>query len=105
MAYTHLEIDPMTLLGVVAGLIPNPHHNQSPRLLQVRAALRQELVPVLPERGGDRGHTHSVRVQAAVPGAAGHEREFSGAASPFPASFLSTRAIGSVQVLPRLRLK
>lgn len=21
----------MTLLGVVAGLIPNPHHNQSPR--------------------------------------------------------------------------
>jgi DNA-directed RNA polymerase III subunit RPC2 len=31
MAYTHLEIDPLTLLGVVAGLIPNPHHNQSPR--------------------------------------------------------------------------
>jgi DNA-directed RNA polymerase III subunit RPC2 len=31
MSYTHLEIDPMTLLGVVAGLIPNPHHNQSPR--------------------------------------------------------------------------
>ena len=31
VAYTHLEIDPLTLLGVVAGLIPNPHHNQSPR--------------------------------------------------------------------------
>jgi len=31
MAYTHLEIDPLTLLGVVAGLIPFPHHNQSPR--------------------------------------------------------------------------
>ena len=31
MAFTHLEIDPLTLLGVVAGLIPNPHHNQSPR--------------------------------------------------------------------------
>lgn len=31
MAYTHLEIDPLTILGVVAGLIPNPHHNQSPR--------------------------------------------------------------------------
>lgn len=31
MAYTHLEIDPLSLLGVVAGLIPNPHHNQSPR--------------------------------------------------------------------------
>lgn len=28
---THLEIDPFTLLGCVAGLIPYPHHNQSPR--------------------------------------------------------------------------
>eukprot|EP00466_Bigelowiella_natans_P019742 jgi/Bigna1/57909/fgenesh1_pm.37_\ len=28
---THLEIHPMTILGVVAGLIPYPHHNQSPR--------------------------------------------------------------------------
>jgi len=28
---THLEIDPMTILGVVAGLIPYPHCNQSPR--------------------------------------------------------------------------
>ena len=34
MSYTHLEIDPMTLLGVVAGLIPNPHHNQSPRYVK-----------------------------------------------------------------------
>ena len=25
------EIDPLTILGVVAGLIPYPHHNQSPR--------------------------------------------------------------------------
>lgn len=29
--HTHLEIDPLTVLGVVAGLIPYPHHNQSPR--------------------------------------------------------------------------
>ncbi|KAJ1880671.1 DNA-directed RNA polymerase III complex subunit Rpc2, partial [Kickxella alabastrina] len=28
---THLEIEPFTLLGAVAGLIPFPHHNQSPR--------------------------------------------------------------------------
>lgn len=28
---THLEIEPFTILGVVAGLIPFPHHNQSPR--------------------------------------------------------------------------
>jgi len=31
MAHTHLEIDPLTLLGVVCGLVPFPHHNQSPR--------------------------------------------------------------------------
>lgn len=30
-ATTHLEIEPLTILGVVAGLIPYPHHNQSPR--------------------------------------------------------------------------
>ena len=28
---THIEIDPVTILGVVSGLIPYPHHNQSPR--------------------------------------------------------------------------
>ncbi|KAJ1688603.1 hypothetical protein LUZ63_012758 [Rhynchospora breviuscula] len=30
-AITHIEIEPLTILGVVAGLIPYPHHNQSPR--------------------------------------------------------------------------
>ena len=29
--HTHLEIEPFTLLGVCAGIIPYPHHNQSPR--------------------------------------------------------------------------
>jgi DNA-directed RNA polymerase III subunit RPC2 len=28
---THLEIAPFTILGAIAGLIPYPHHNQSPR--------------------------------------------------------------------------
>ena len=28
---THLEIEPFTILGVCAGLVPFPHHNQSPR--------------------------------------------------------------------------
>ncbi|ODV91820.1 hypothetical protein CANCADRAFT_76153 [Tortispora caseinolytica NRRL Y-17796] len=28
---THLEIEPFTVLGAVAGVIPYPHHNQSPR--------------------------------------------------------------------------
>jgi DNA-directed RNA polymerase III subunit RPC2 len=30
-ATTHVEVDPMTILGVVTGLIPYPHHHQSPR--------------------------------------------------------------------------
>lgn len=30
-SHTHMEIDPFTILGCVAGLIPYPHHNQSPR--------------------------------------------------------------------------
>lgn len=30
-SHTHVEIEPFTILGAVAGLIPFPHHNQSPR--------------------------------------------------------------------------
>ena len=32
--HTHMEIDPMTILGIVVGLVPYPHHNQA------RATLR-----------------------------------------------------------------
>ena len=28
---THVEIEPVTIMGVVSALIPFPHHNQSPR--------------------------------------------------------------------------
>jgi len=31
MRYTHCEIDPLTVLGLVSGLVAFPHHNQSPR--------------------------------------------------------------------------
>ncbi len=29
--YTHLEIDPIAIFGVVVGLVPFPHHNQASR--------------------------------------------------------------------------
>ncbi|CAL6019037.1 DNA-directed_RNA polymerase subunit beta [Hexamita inflata] len=29
--YTHMELSPMSMYGVVASLVPFPHHNQSPR--------------------------------------------------------------------------
>mmetsp|Transcript_19365 Transcript_19365/g.63113 ORF Transcript_19365/g.63113 Transcript_19365/m.63113 type:complete len:1117 (+) Transcript_19365:98-3448(+) len=29
--HTHVEIDPVTILGIVSGLVAFPHHNQSPR--------------------------------------------------------------------------
>mmetsp|Transcript_12576 Transcript_12576/g.38842 ORF Transcript_12576/g.38842 Transcript_12576/m.38842 type:complete len:1045 (-) Transcript_12576:245-3379(-) len=31
LRHTHMEIDPVTVLGVVSGLVAFPHHNQSPR--------------------------------------------------------------------------
>ena len=31
LAFTHVEIEPFTVLGAVVGLVPYPHHNQSPR--------------------------------------------------------------------------
>ena len=43
MRYTHLEIDPFTILGVVGGVIPYPHHNQSPRNTYTVAMAKQAM--------------------------------------------------------------
>ncbi|KAJ8750442.1 hypothetical protein K2173_015581 [Erythroxylum novogranatense] len=40
---THIEIEPFTILGVYAGLIPYPHHNQSPRNTYQCAMGKQDL--------------------------------------------------------------
>jgi DNA-directed RNA polymerase beta subunit len=42
--HTHMEIDPLTILGVVCGLVPYPHHNQSPRNTYQCAMGKQVLV-------------------------------------------------------------
>ncbi|KAL7569046.1 hypothetical protein ACA910_021324, partial [Epithemia clementina (nom. ined.)] len=41
--FTHLEIDPFTVLGVVGGVIPFPHHNQSPRNTYTVAMAKQAM--------------------------------------------------------------
>jgi DNA-directed RNA polymerase beta subunit len=46
-ATTHMEIEPFTILGVVAGLIPFPHHNQSPRNTYQCAMGKQVCFPLL----------------------------------------------------------
>jgi len=40
---THLEIESFTILGGFAGLIPYPHHNQSPRNAYSRAIGKQAI--------------------------------------------------------------
>lgn len=44
---THCEIEPFTIMGVVSGLIPFPHHNQSPRNTYQCAMGKQVRRPLL----------------------------------------------------------
>ena len=41
--YTHMEVDPMIIIGVAAGIVPYPEHNSAPRITMGAAMAKQAL--------------------------------------------------------------